>query len=153
LPLNFDTFKGIMPVEPEPNNSIEQGVEPFAEEMAQIQALWQELPDAHQVSLVLQLADSIMSGVYRPYLRNAMTQQWPVRPAELPVAFPKLVITEDDLLNGYLDEEDAAHLTEEHRNQIAETMRNHYIHDLFWPELRHVAGLVLEKLANGGEST
>jgi hypothetical protein len=53
LPPNFDTFKGIMgimPVEQVPNNSIEPGAEPFAEEMAQIQALWQELPDAHQVS-------------------------------------------------------------------------------------------------------
>ena len=107
MPPNFDTFKGIMPVEPVPNNSIEPSAEPFAEEIAQIQALWQELPDAHQVSLVVQLADAIMSDVYRPYLRHTMTQQWPVRPAEFPVAFPRFEITEDDLLNANLDEEDA----------------------------------------------
>ncbi len=80
-----------------------------------------------------------------------MTQQWPVRPAELPVAFSKFEITRADLLNANLDEGEAAHLTEAHRQEIADTLRNHYIHDLFWPELRHVAGLVLERLANGGE--
>ena len=94
-----------------------------------------------------------MSGVYRPYLRHAMTQQWPVRPAKFPVAFPRFEITEDDLLNANLDEEDAVQPTSEHRQEIAETMRNHYVHDLFWPELRHVAGLVLGKLANSGETT
>ena len=61
MPPNFDTFKGIMPVEPVPNNSIKPGAEPFTEEIAQIQALWQELPDAHQVSLILQLADDTMT--------------------------------------------------------------------------------------------
>lgn len=141
-----------MPIEPEPNHSIEQGAEPFAEEMAQIQALWQELPDAYQVSLVLQLADTIMSGVYRPYLRHAMTQQWPVRPAEFPVAFPQFEISEDDLLNAYLDEEDLVQLTSEHLQEMAETMRSHYINDLFWPELRHIAGLVLENLGQDSES-
>ena len=136
-----------MPVEPEPNNSIEQGAELFAEEIAEIQALWQQLPEEHQVSLVLQLTSDIMSGVYRPYLRHAMMQQWPVRPEEFPVAFPRFEITEDDLLNAYLDEEDIVELTPAHLEEMADTMRNHYIHDLFWPELRHVAGLVLENLA------
>lgn len=136
-----------MPVEPEPTNAIEQVAEPFTEEMAQIQALWQELPDAHQVALALKLVGSILESPYRPYFRHAMTQQWPIRPTEFAVAFPKFEITEDDLLNAYLDEEDTVQLTAEHCQEIAETMRNHYIHDLFWPELRHVAGLVLEYMA------
>lgn len=136
-----------MPVEPEPNNSIEQEARPFAEEMAQVQALWQELPDAHQVSLVLQLADTIMTGVYRPYLRHSMTQQWPERPAEFPIAFPRFEITEAALLNANLDEEDIVELASEHCQEITVTMRDHYIHDMFGSELRHVAGLVLEKLA------
>ena len=136
-----------MPVEPEPNNSIQQSAEPFAEETAQIQSLWQELPEAHQVALVLQLAGSLLEGPYRPYLRHAMTQQWPVRPAEFPVAFPKFELTEDDLLNAYLDEEDLVQLEPEHLQEMAETMRSHYINDLFWPELRHIAGMVLERIA------
>ena len=136
-----------MPVEPEPNNSIQQNAEPFAEETAQIQSLWQDLPEAHQVALVLQLASSLMEGAYRPYLRHAMTQQWPVKPAEFPVAFPKFEVTEDDLLNAYLDEEDIVQLKPEHLQEMAETMRSHYINDLFWPELRHIAGIVLERIA------
>lgn len=136
-----------MQVEPEPTNTIEQDAELFTEEMAQIQALWQELPDAHQVALALKLVGSILDGPYRPYFRHAMTRQFPVRPSEFPVAFPRFEITDDDLLNAYLDEEDVVQLTPEHLEEMAETMRSHYIHDLFWPELRHVAGLVLENLA------
>lgn len=136
-----------MQVEPEPITTVEKDAAPFAEEMAQIQTLWQELPDAHQVALVLQLASSLLEGPYRPYLRHAMTQQWPVRPAEFPVAFPKFEITEDDLLNAYLDEEDLVQLEPEHLQEMAETMRSHYINDLFWPELRHIAGMVLERIA------
>jgi hypothetical protein len=49
-----------------------------------------------------------------------MTQQWPVRPAEFPVAFPKFGITEADLLNANLDEEDAIQLKSEHRQEIAD---------------------------------
>lgn len=141
-----------MPVEKEATQSVGNSADPNLEKAAQIKGLWQELPDEHQVSLVLQLTSDIMSGAYRPYIRHAMTQQWPVRPAEFPIAFPKFEINEDDLLNAYLDEEDLVQLTAEHRQEIADTMRNHYIHDLFWPELRHVTGLVLENLAQGSES-
>lgn len=140
-----------MPVEPEPTNAIEQVVEPFTEEMAQIQALWQELPDAHQVALALELVGSILESPYRPYFRHAMTQQWPIRPTEFAVAFPKFEITDDDLLNAYLDEEDLVQLTPEHLQEMAETMRSHYINDLFWPELRYVAGSILEKLSESNE--
>jgi len=126
--------------------------EPFEKEIAQVKTLWQELPEAHQVALALELVGSILEGPYRPYLRHAMTQQWPVRPAEFPVAFPKFEITDDDLLNAYLDEKDLVQLTPEHLQEMAETMRSHYINDLFWPELRHIAGLVLENLGQGSES-
>lgn len=136
-----------MQVEPEPTNTIEQDAEPFTEEMAQIQALWQELPDSHRVALALELVGSILESPYRPYFRHTMTQQWPIRPAEFPVAFPKFEITQEDLLRANVAEEDTAHLSAEYRNKISETMRNHFIHDLFWPELRHVAGLVLENLS------
>ena len=124
-----------------------QTSEPFEDEIGQIKTLWQELPEAHQVALVLQLAGSLLDGPYRPYLRHAMTQQWPVRPTEFPVAFPRFEITDDDLLNAYLDEEDLVQLKPEHLQEMAETMRSHYIHDLFWPELRYVAGSILEKLS------
>jgi hypothetical protein len=137
-----------MPVEPAPHTFSEDVVAPHEDEVAQIHAIWQELPDTHQVALVLQLADSIMASAYRPYFRHALTQLWPVRPSELPVAFPKFEISHEDLIRANLDEEDAVQLTDAHRQEIGESMRNHYIHDLFWPELRHVAGMVLENLGN-----
>lgn len=135
-----------MSVEPSPTTLTEPISEPFADEAAQIQEIWQALPDAHQVALVLQLADAIMASAYRPYFRHALTQLWPVRPSELPVAFPKFEIAEADLLQANIDEEEAAQLTDAHRQTIGETMRNHFIHDLFWPELHHVAGLLLDNL-------
>ena len=55
-------------------------------------------------------------------------------------------------MNAYLDEEDIVQLTAEHRQEIADTMCNHYIYDLFWLELHHVVGIILERLADSGES-
>ena len=144
-----------MTVENEGEPASGLGMTPHEDMVDQIQALWEGLSGAHQVALVLQLAGEVMETPYRPYLRHAMTQQWPIRPDEYPVAFPKFQITEDDLLNAYLDEEDLVQLNREHLQEMAETMRSHYIHDLFWPELRHVAGLILENLAKvqPGEGT
>lgn len=140
-----------MPVEQDENELLEQAAPTYEQEIAQIKALWQELPEAHQVALALTLVGSILEGPYRPYFRHAMTQQWPIRPTEFPVAFPKFELTDDDLLNAYLDEEDLVQLTPEHLREMAETMRSHYINDLFLPELRHIAGLLLENLGQASE--
>lgn len=64
-----------MPVEQDDIDLPGQISPPFEAESAQIKALWRELPDAHQVALVLQLASLVMSGPLRPYFRYAMTQQ------------------------------------------------------------------------------
>ncbi len=146
--MDFDILTGIMPVEPVPHPFSEDVEASHENEVAQIHAIWRELPDTHQVALVLQLADSIMTSAYRPYFRHAMTQLWPVRPSEFPVAFPKFEISQADLIRANLDEEDAVQLSAESRQEIANSMRQHYIHDLFWPELGHVAGMVLENLDN-----
>jgi len=57
-------------------------------------------------------------------------------------------LSELDLRRAHLDEADIPRLTPKHRHLIAQAMRLHYIHDLFWPELRHVADVFLDNLDN-----
>jgi len=109
-----------------------------------MQALWQELPEEHQVAMALQFLDSIMGGEYRPYFLYLMAQKWPLKTTELESSFPRIEISEDDLLQANLDEEEISQLTDEHRLEISESIRSHFIHDLFWPEVQHLAKSFLE---------
>ena len=136
-----------MPIEQDPSYQHPAPPDPHEKEMEQMGSLWQGLPDAHKVSLVLRFADTILTNEYRPYLLYIMAQRWPLNTGELTSAYPRIEITEQDLMQIGLDEEEIAQLTAEHRQQMAEEMRTHYIRDLFWPELRHIADLYLENLA------
>lgn len=134
-----------MPVEHNTHQSF-QIEETHSEEMGQMQAMWQALPEAHQVALALQFVDTIMNGEYRPYFLHLMAQKWPLKTTELEGGFPRIEISEDDLLRANLDEEEIDQLTEEHLLQVSEIMRSHYIHDLFWPEVQHLARVFSETL-------
>lgn len=114
-----------------------------APEMAQMHILWQTLPDEHKVALALQFVGTIMEHEYRPYFLHLMAQRWPLRTTELESAYPTIEISEEDLMRANLDEEEIAQLTAEHRQRIGEIMCSHYIHDVFWPELRYVAQTLL----------
>lgn len=50
--------------------------DPHARQMEQMQDLWQELPDEHQVALALQFMDTIMSSAYRPYFLHLLAKKW-----------------------------------------------------------------------------
>ena len=136
-----------MHIEQDPSYQPPAPSDPHEREMEQMDSLWQKLPDAHKVSLVLRFADTILTNEYRPYLLYIMAQKWPLNTGELASAYPRIEITEQDLIQIGLDDEEVAQLTTEHRQQMAEEMRTHYIRDLFWPELHHIANLYLEKLA------
>ena len=46
-------------------------------------------------------------------------------------------------LHANLDAEEIAQLSDEDRRKMSEVMRSHYIHDLFWPELQHLARIFI----------
>ncbi len=129
-----------MPIE---QNESQLSPDPHAPEMEQMLTVWQTLPDENKVALALQFVGTIMENEYRPYFLHLMAQQWPLRTTELEGAFPTIEISELDLLRANLDEEEVVQLTAEHRQRIGEIMRSHYIHDVFWPELRYVAQTLL----------
>ncbi len=115
-------------------------------QMEQMKTIWQTLPDEHRLALALNFVDTIMVGEYRPYFLLLMAQKWPLQTDELEAAYPKIEITRLDLQRANLDEEEVKQLGDEHLIQIAETMRSHYIHDLFWPELRQLAQTFIESM-------
>jgi len=118
--------------------------ESYAKEMRQLKTLWKRLPAEHQVALGLQFIETILKGDYRPYFLHLNAQKHPLKTTDLESAYPTIEISEADLRQVNLDHIEIAHLGIEDREKIAETMRSHYIHDLFWPELRHVAHLLID---------
>ena len=138
-----------MSIEQNPNQPIP---EQHTSEMEQVQAIWQALSTEHKVALALNFVDEIMAGEYRPYFLYLKAQKWPLKTEEMESAYPRIEITERDLVRANLDEEEIAQLTPEDRQQMSHIMRSHYIHDLFWPEVRHLARIFVEA-TNSDEAT
>ena len=114
-------------------------------EWQQILALWESMPKEQKAAVALTLIDSVMESEYRPWLLQNMAERWPLKTDELEYAYPQTEISELDLAKVQLDDEEISRLPEERRQEIATIMRNHYLYDVFWPELRHVARVLLEE--------
>ena len=106
----------------------------------QILSLWQSLPDEHRATMAATILDSVMSGEYRLWFQVVIANRWPLTTEQLDTTYPFIELSELDLQRANLGEEDIVRLTPAHRQTISQTMRLHYIHDLFWPELRQRSG-------------
>ena len=138
-----------MPVErneesqPIPNDS-----EALLANKEQILALWQSLPEEHRATLAATMVDSVMSGEYRLWFQIVIANRWPLTIEQLETTYPHIELSELDLERANFPDEDIARLMPEHRRIIAQTIRLHYIHDLFWPELNQITNIMLESLDN-----
>lgn len=106
---------------------------------------WKQLPQEHQATVLLVLLEKLMEGNYKGWIKEAISLRLPVETDLLAAAFPSVLITRDDLRRAHLYEDDIAQLTDEDLHTISQTMREHYIHDVFWPELAYVANGFLEE--------
>lgn len=106
---------------------------------------WEQLPPEHQATVLLVLLEKLMESNYRIWIKQAIGLRWPIETELLATAFPRVQITRDDLRRAHLYEDDIAQLTDEDLRTISQTMREHYIHDVFWPELAYVANEILEE--------
>lgn len=106
---------------------------------------WEQLPPEHQATALLVLLEKLMESGYRAWIKEAIGLRWPIETELLATAFPRIQITRDDLVRAHIYENDIAQLTDEDLRTISQTMREHYIHDVFWPELAYVANGILEE--------
>lgn len=106
--------------------------------------IWQQLPPEHQASMAMVMLESLINGQYRQWIREAIDLRWPVTPDAFPDTFGLVQLSFDDLRRVQFDEDEIAQLDEQDLRAIAVTMRNHYVHDLFWYELRYVTQARLE---------
>lgn len=116
----------------------------FTKEMRQLQTLWRQLPAEQQVALGLRFVEIILNGEYRQHFLYMNAKKHLLKTTELENAYPTVHISEADLRQANLDHREIAQLGIEDRKKMAETIRNHYIYDLFWPELRYIAQSLLD---------
>ncbi len=136
-----------MPVERKPNaHPIPDDSETLLATKEQILALWQSLPDEHQATMAATILDGVMSGEYRRWFQVVIANRWPLATEQLDTTYPLIELSELDLQQANLPDEDIARLSPEHRDTIAQMMRLNYIHNLFWPGLRQTANTYLENL-------
>jgi hypothetical protein len=105
---------------------------------------WQKLPVSEQKETALDLLDEIMSSQYMPEFREAVDTRWPVKPKSLHTTFALVSLDHDDLQRAHLDEAKLAQLSDDDLVEIAGTVRNHFVQDVFWDEVEYVARATLE---------
>lgn len=108
-------------------------------------AAWQELPVDQQTTLVLELMTGLMETDQKPEIQAAIASRWPIETKHLATGLPPVALTRDDLVEASFHQDEIAQITDADLLTIARTMRDHYVHDVFWPELEYVTASVLEK--------
>lgn len=135
-----------MPVEnPAANDQPEQNPKKIFAAKDEILVTWQLLPEEHQATMLLVLLDDVMKGEQRAWLREALALRWPLETGELATAFPAVQLTREDLEQACFSEDEIAQFSDEDLRLVGQTMRDHYVHDVFWPEFEYVVTDFLEK--------
>jgi hypothetical protein len=93
----------------------------------------------------LDLLDEVMSSQYASAFREAIDTRWPVKPKSLHATFALVSLDHEDLQRAHLDEAEMAELSDDDLMEIAGTVRNHFVQDVFWDEVEYVARAMLEQ--------
>ena len=106
---------------------------------------WQQLPAEQQVAVTLGLLGALMDSEQEPAIREAIASRWPIATSLLATAFPVVDITRDDLIEAGFHQDEIGYITDADLLTIARTMRDHAVHDAFWPELEYTTAALLEE--------
>jgi hypothetical protein len=106
---------------------------------------WRKLPVSDQKETALDLLDEVMSSQYASAFREAIDTRWPVKPKSLHATFALVSLDHEDLQRAHLDEAEMAELSDDDLMEIAGTVRNHFVQDVFWDEVEYVARAMLEQ--------
>ncbi len=96
------------------------------------------------MSAALDLIQDVMESDAGLPFREELDNRWPVKRASLPATFALLTITREDLVEAHVNQAEMSLLADEDLATIGQTMRDHYVHDLFWPELEYHLTAILE---------
>jgi hypothetical protein len=106
---------------------------------------WRKLPVLEQKETALELLDEVMTSQYVSAFREAIDTRWPVKPKSLHATFALVRLDHEDLQRAHLDEAELAELSDDDLMEIAGTVRNHFVQDVFWDEVEYVARAMLEQ--------
>ena len=109
-----------------------------------IRGQWQQLPVAHQETMLLVLLGQMLEGERGAWMLSAIELLWKTNspPAEQLLPIPYL--SHADLQQTNLTPEEIAQLDNDDLKHITYEMMRHYANDVFWEELEFVARFWLE---------
>lgn len=104
----------------------------------EITTRWNRLPPEHQASLALALTSQVIDGEHGPWLLSSMA----LLHSEISLPLP---ISDEDLKQVGLTDEELAQLTEADHQNIRRRMLDHWWQDEYWQDLEYQAIRVLEE--------
>lgn len=134
-----------MPIEQPRSQNNPASIEQGRDIQDQITVLWNLLPESQQAIFALTLISWLMEGEQKHQFREAIDERWPVTTDTIYATFGLIQLTRQDLIRAHFNGAEISLLSDEDLTTIAQTMRDHYVHDVFWPELEYVTTAVLEE--------
>ena len=105
---------------------------------------WQQLPIAHQETMMLVLLGQMLEGERGAWMLSAIELLWKTHSSPSDKLLPIPFISQADLVHTNLTPEEIAQLDDDDLKHITHEMLRHYTNDVFWEELEFVARFWLE---------
>ena len=103
----------------------------------QLKAVWQQLPVEQKATMAIELLEDVMAGEESVTFREALDRRWPVTSESIHGTFALLTITHNDLEEIGLLEDEIKLFDEEKLRELSSEIRNHYVVQGFWEELKY----------------
>lgn len=113
----------------------------------QLRTMWEQLPDEEKTMLAIELLEDMEEGE-RLSFRKALDTRWPVTSDSIPAAFGLIMITPGDLDQIGLVEGEIELFDDEQLQKMSAEIREHYVVQGFWEELKYHTMHFLGSLPN-----
>jgi hypothetical protein len=104
---------------------------------------WGQLPPEHQATMTLVMLKQLVEGEYGPWTLSAIELLWKEKSPLYSKTLPIPQISQADLTQTNLTDEEIAQLTDDDLKRITHDVSEHYANDVFWEEIEFIARLVL----------
>lgn len=102
----------------------------------QLSAVWEQLAEEDRVIMAIELLAD-MGNEERLIFQEALDSRWPITSDSMPATFALLTITPDDLQQIGLVEDEIKLFDEAKLKELSTEIRNHYVAQGFWEELKY----------------
>lgn len=103
----------------------------------QVRVAWEQLPDEQKAIKIIELLENVIVEDKRQAFRETLDKHWPVNSNSIHATFALITITQEDLEEIGLIEDEAKFFDAEKLRELSMDIRDHYVNQGFFEELKY----------------